>query len=199
MPMIQRADLVERIRRAFNLVGAGSAGQSLSPELVPVVLVDDLTEPSIDEGYPRDAASYMGAGASVGVFSECFLINPAGSQVDLILYGWWAASSATTSYNLRAGSVADLTNLIGSQTYRFNLDLRTQLRPNAGINTRNQAAVVTGDILMVFAATTALYSGPFIPLSVTVPPGKFLSIVPVANNTAMYWVPIWKERLRTGQ
>lgn len=195
MALIQRADLVERMRRAFGLRERG-VGSTVSPELVPVILVEDLTGPSIDEGYPRFATAYSAAGASVGVFSEVFLINPAGSSVDLVLQEIWGARDGTAGdIQIRTGNAAALNNLLNTQTIRSNLDLRVQRFPNATVNSRNQAAVIGSqwEFHVVGVAPTWVV----IPSQYTVPPGSWISLVPTGNNTGIRARFYWYERLRT--
>lgn len=194
MALIQRADLVERMRRAFGLRERG-VGSTVSPELVPVVIVEDLTGPSIDEGYPREALAIVSAGASAGVYSEVFLYNPEGSAVDLIVELLWTRMSASGTGIVRLGATTALNNLLGTQTERLNQDMRVQAIPNGRIDSRNQAAVVTATrTFSLFQQSTSWQANP---VAITLPPGTYLSFVPQANNTGAYIMAWWTERLRT--
>lgn len=195
MGLIQRADLVERIRRAFAIRESG-VGATMSPEIVPVVIVDDLTGPTIDEGYPRDCVCQVEAGASVGVMAESFLINRVGSSVDLIIKELWGRIGAPGgNLWIRTGVFASLNNMLGTQTYRSNLDRRVQLRPNSYVDSRNQAANVTGDTHLIYPVTQAVTY--VFPLQFTLPPGTWLGIVPGTNNTSSALFVYYQERLRT--
>jgi hypothetical protein len=197
MPLLQRAEIAERIRRAFGLRAGEGAGASLSPELVPVVLVEDLTGPSIDEGYPRLCVARSVAGQSVGVFAECFLINRAQTQVDLILSEIWVRRGNTAGLiTLHSGLESNLNALLDTNTTRSNLDLRVQLRPNATVNSRNQAAKSTPSNLHL-TVTAAVADWVILPTQFTVPPGMWISVSPDINNEACLALFFWTERLRT--
>jgi len=196
--LIQRADLTERIRRAFGIRESG-VGATISPEIVPVVLVEDLTGPSVDQGLPTEAFCRITAGASAGVFSECFLVNRAGSAVDLVLSQIWLQRSAAGQLTLSYGHVNALNNLFTLNEMRyldFRLGFSLKTRPVAQTYSRNQAAVVSADtICAVHAPATPNYTT--LPFPATLGPSQFLSIVPDANNTGCTVQIAWVERLRT--
>ena len=195
MGLIQRADLAERIRRAFGIREAG-VGTTLSAEIVPVVVVEDLTGPAIDQGYPRLCCGEAAAGASVGVMAESFLINPPNSRVDLIVHQWWTIlRSGTEAIVIRTGTQAILADMIGTTVNFFNFDLRTQLRPGAYCDTRNEAAAI-GTVLLtgLHQIVDTWYEYPF---RFTIPPGEWISVAPSTNNRAVRSLFLWEERLRT--
>lgn len=193
MPVIQRSELVEKIRRAFNLLGK-DVGNTISPELVPVVLVEDLTGPTISEGYPRRAIGQSSAGASVGVFSENFIINPTGSTVDLVIDEVWLKRSTAGQLRLYLGDVSALNNLLGTQTKRWNVDCRTQTRPSANVDSRNQAALVTYNRDWIYDCEAGRWL--VVPIQATLPPGKYLGVAPTASNLGCDLFGYWTERLR---
>jgi len=194
MARVQRPDLPERLRRALSLREPGT-GSTVSPEIVPVIILDDLTTPAVDEGYPREVFGRVSAGASVGVFSEIFLINPEASRVDLILYEFWCRRpSGGGGIQLRYGQSSALNNLLGTQTQRFNLDLRVPLRPDARVDSRNQAAVIGTNM----ANLDYVPQNEFVifPMRFTIPPDYWISLVPQANNNAIEGYFYFIERLR---
>lgn len=193
MALIQRSDLIEKIRRAFNLYEHG-VGTTLSPELVPVVLVEDLTSATIGDGYPRRAVGHAEAGASVGVYSEAFLINPTGSTVDLVVDELWLRRTTNGQARVRMGPNANLNNLLGTQTRRWNVDMRVQDRPNATVDSRNQPATVTATRDWLFTLTANEWL--VFPAQLTLPPGTWAQVVPDTNNTAIYTTWYWTERMR---
>ena len=194
MGLIQRADLPERIRRAFGVRERG-IGQTISPEIVPVALVDDLTGPAIDEGYPRFCYAYASAGASAGVFSEVFLINPTGSVVDVVVQELQLLRGTTGTANISEGLVGDLNNMLGTQILRTNLDLRVNQFPNAYVDSRNQAAIIGTRRTYAAGISNSVFTD--FPMQWTIPPGAWLSASPVVNNLAMTMQVYWYERLRT--
>lgn len=197
MAIIQRSDLVERIRRAFGLREQG-VGATLSPELVPVVLVDDLTGPSIDTGFPRDVVGRASAGASVGVFAEALVTNPDDSRVDLVLYELWVRRINTAgTFQVRWGANTSLSSLLGTQGWMQNEDLRVRNNnANTRLDARNQAAVMTPSKVLYQQLTTST-SFTVLPLQVTLPPGYWLEAHPAVNNEGVEVVFWGYERLRT--
>lgn len=77
MPEIQSPDPGRKLQERYNLIGTTPA-PFLSPELVPVVLVDDLTEE--DPGI-RFAAVGFQIAAAAGTPNQVALRNPIGSNV----------------------------------------------------------------------------------------------------------------------
>ena len=196
MGIIQRADLPERIRRAFGIREAG-VGSTVSPEIVPVAVVEDLTGPAIDTGFPRSAISRGAVGASVGVYSEMFLINPEGSRVDVILeMAWLRNLTSATDTGVRAGTVGQLNNMLGTQTLTWNTDQRLSAKkPNAYIDSRNQAAAVGTLYLTLIGLSTSTYLEA--PLNITLGPGDWVSFTPSIVNAGIDTWFFWYERLRT--
>lgn len=193
MALIQRSDLVERIRRAFGLREAG-VGSTVSPELVPVILVDDLTGPSIDEGYPRNVVGKVQAGQSVGVYAEVFLI-PQGTA-DLVVTELWIRRGNTTGgVYISRGLTANLNNLLGTQPPLRNMDLRVETVANTRTDSRNQAGLSTMTTILELGSVPTTYVS--FPGGFTVPPGSFLNVVPTGNNEGIEVIVWGYERLRT--
>jgi len=195
MGLIQKPGIGERIRRAFGIREMGEF-QSVSPEIVPVVLVEDVTGPTIDEGYPHECLAHVIAGQSAGVMAEIFLINPASSRVDLVVNeAWLNRPSLAGNCYMRTGAESLLNNLLGTQVDIVNMDRRLQLRPNGRVDSRNQAAAIAGDILLRnLWVDDVIYT--ILPLAITLPPGTFLSFHPSANNNSIYGTIWFTERLR---
>lgn len=80
MPVIQRPDLVAKVRRKYELTGP-DAISTISPELVPVVLMEDLSEGDIG-GAVKYCAGYATSGVPTNT-GHVQLWNPAGSNVNL--------------------------------------------------------------------------------------------------------------------
>lgn len=196
MAIIQRPGIGERIRRAFGILQTGEFA-TISPELVPVVLAEDLTGPSIDEGYPRLAVGTRALAASVGEFSEIYLVNPAGAQSDVLLEEIWArVAGAVQDIQVYTGAVGILADMIGAvATGAINLDLRTNLRPAAYIDARQENNVLGTNILRVNSQQTALYN--IFPLQFTIPPGQWVSLSAGSLNQPFEILFFFTERLRT--
>lgn len=77
MPDIQSPDPGRKLQQRYNLIGA-TAAPFLSPELVPVVIVDDLSQEAPGVRFASAAAQESGA---AGVNSQTRLTNPTSSGV----------------------------------------------------------------------------------------------------------------------
>jgi len=85
MGLVERPSLVEKARRAFGIIQSGF-GSTVSDELVPVVLVDDVTGPdTVSQGYPRYAFGNPQKAAVALENGMCILRNPTGSGVRIFV------------------------------------------------------------------------------------------------------------------
>ena len=195
MGLVQRPDLPERIRRAFGLREPG-VGATISPEIVPVVLVDDLTGPSIDEGYPRTALARMVNPAAAGLYSTAIIVNPPESRVDVLISSFWIEVIAGgVSYSMRSGLVSTLPAPIAAGSEIHFLDRRVSGLPGARIEYHQTAGYLTADFIIVLNTPSIGLLN--IPLGLTLPPGRWFGASRTVVNqtiTAWWW---WTERLRT--
>ena len=194
MGLIQRADLPEKIRRAFGIREKG-VGSTISPEIVPVVLVEDLTGPTIDTGYPRLVFGSVASGASAGVYSESFIINPLGAQTDFVLNELWVKLTSSGILYLRTGVVGSLNNMLGTQDLIWNQDLRTQARPGAYVDSRNEAATVVAERYISLYVVSSAFT--VLPTQHTLGPGDWISIYAASYNVGTDLLLWGYERLRT--
>lgn len=79
MPDLQVPDVGRKLQARYRLIGT-TPSPFLSPELVPVVILDDLTD-----ALPGKAFAQAGdvQGGAVGVTTKCRLSNLAGSGIEL--------------------------------------------------------------------------------------------------------------------
>lgn len=194
MGVIQRPDLPERVRRGFGVREQGFAS-TVSPEIVPVAVVEDLTGPSIDTGYPRYCAGARNTPAVVAVHSWSMLINPATSNVDVITQEILIRMDVAVLLYVYVGVAADLANLLGGANRATNLDLRVQQFPSAYLDSRQHGAFI-GGMRMEFTHCPLNAWVPY-PLAFTLGPGDWLGIVPSTVNTSIQGFFPWVERLRT--
>jgi len=196
--LIQRAEIAERLRRAFNLQAAEGIGTTISPEIVPVVLVEDVTGPTVGEGYPHKSFGYQIVTASALVFSENMILNPINASVDLIVEEVWLWRTAAVGViDIRKVLVVNI-GAAFLRRYARNADLRLQPETNVQMWYRQQAAVLAGNYIME-ALNVPITGAPLIlPLNATVPPGVILEFVPDVVNEGCNLMWFGYERVRRG-
>lgn len=80
MSIIQRPDLTAKVRKAYEITGP-DAIQTISPELVPVVILDDLSSKAPTFG----CIGYGTMGASATDYGHVQLYNPATSDLVVLV------------------------------------------------------------------------------------------------------------------
>lgn len=93
MPIIQRPDLVAKVRQTYDLLGP-DAISTISPEMVAVVLVDDLTREKPVGKRAHGGYGFSANPVNVGMVG---VRNPQGSGVDLYVeqVSMWSAAGTT--------------------------------------------------------------------------------------------------------
>lgn len=98
MPIIQRPDLVAKIRKKYELTGP-DAVSTISPELVPVVILENLAEQD-----PGDSKKYCAGGGTVAAavnVNYVHLYNPVGSGMEIRLRRFRVGVSSSRLITLR--------------------------------------------------------------------------------------------------
>jgi hypothetical protein len=80
MAEIQRPDLVAKIRKAFE-ISAPDPVATLAPEIVPIVITEDLSKTDLGQT-EKHCVGYGGQAATASKYSQVLLWNPAESGVD---------------------------------------------------------------------------------------------------------------------
>lgn len=190
MALIQRADLVEKIRALFG-VTQGSVGNQLVDEIIPVVIVEDVSGPDqVSTQHPLRAIGSSDSAAAVGFFSKVGLQNPVDSQVDLFLERIYISSQANGAINIRTSVIAASPNA-GVKQWK---DGRVDGNP-IGIIWDENATVSLGTIVTsnVLLANT----GKPIELGLTLAPGESVHVQGAAANLALFSQTFhWIERVR---
>jgi len=171
MSLIQRGDLVEKLRRTFNILGGGGV-QTLSDELVPVVLVDDVTGPDVlSTDYPRNCIGGNQVSAVATKYSLAAFNNPLGSGVDAYLDFAVVSVPSATVVQLR---LADHSAWTAGTKYWT--DLRVAGSPSCN-PTGFAELVIPGDLVAIYRV---IANTPTI-----IPLGMVLQ--PHGNNSPTYW------------
>lgn len=189
MSVIQRPDLVQKLRAAYGII-TGSVGSTLSDEIVPVVIVEDVTSPdTVSTGHPLDAAGSSSSAAAVGFISKVGLQNPVGSELDLFLEYIHFMTSVSIVLTVRKGVIAASPNA-GIRGFR---DLRVIGSP-VGITWDENG---TGTLGTQIETVNAVSGDTFLPLGYTLAPGDSIHAQGVNTNAAIQDVHFyWSERIR---
>lgn len=188
MPEIQDPELDRRLRQTFGI--HGDAIQSLSPELVPVVIAADLTQP--EESAPGEVRPSIGGNAQaagVGNIVKIQLFNPPDSGVEVLVEAILialASASITRVFNhdTQVGSVQAST----LKTFR---DRRIPGEPSAEVS----ALVDTSTPGEAFLVTAIPASEPImIPIDLVLAPGQGIVPYPDTTNISTRVTYYWTER-----
>jgi len=127
MPDIQSSDPGRKLQQRYNLLGAPPS-PILSPELVPVVVVDDLTGTDVlSAEFERPCAGFD-TFTGVVTSAQLFLLNPFGSGVLLTTdqFMFQTSTASTVSMVIRRGFGGTIVTFGGFR------DGRLVGRPNGG-------------------------------------------------------------------
>jgi len=187
--LIQRADLVEKLRAQFGVV-QGQIGGTLSDELVPVVIVDDVSGPDVvSSQHPLNAIGSSSSAAAVGFFSKVGLQNPEGSGVDIFVEYMLMKSTTDVTQTLRQSAIAVSPNA-GVKTF---LDNRAEGNP-VGITWDENATVSLGIELIALRVANGMTR---IDLGITLAELDSIHVQDAAANVAVDTVHyFWTERIR---
>jgi len=191
MPDIQGSDVARKLMLRYGLVGA-SPSPFLSPELVPVVVVDDLTtfdvlDPTFERPYQ---ASALQAGA-VALRALVVLSNPVGSGVLCTLRQVVGCCNLASTINMQSAA-AGATDVRG-----FSTDTRLTARGACGLRGVQRAAL--GPQNNFFWRLGACTDGPrfedFLPFQFVISPGQAIEFTQELLNDTMRLSIRWTERL----
>lgn len=190
MGIINRPDLVEKLRRQFGILQS-QIGSTLSDELLGVVIVDDVSGPDVDsEGHPLRCLGSSSSAAAVGFFSKVGLQNPVGSGLDIFVERVVLTRAATLFETIRVSAIAASPN---AGIRRF-LDSRVVGTP-VGVTWDENATVSLGVEIMEVVALANLTLP--IELGLTLAPGDSVHVQSGAANVAVSSAHFfWTERIR---
>lgn len=187
MSFLQSPEPGRKVVRRYQLSGEGGI-TSVSSEMIPVVLIDDLTQASpIDTDFDRAGMAgtvITGVAAQVG---QIQLLNPDSSGVQLSAD--FAVVSRTTAglVSVREHDIALATNIPA-----FFSDRRIVGSPAATLNRESNAATFgTGVASFELGAADATV----IPLGVVLAEGQGVSIACGSTNVTLTVAYYWSERM----
>ncbi len=185
MPEIQSPEPGRKLQQRYNLVGS-TPSPFLSPELVPVVLVDDLSkEESLDEPFERQAVQFSTESGAAGFYSEISLTNPTSSGVLLLCDSF--SPNATQGF-LHIGFFTGPGGV--STTFREWRDNRISGTPICGLTNSQTAAPPSGAYRQfVTTANNRIYSLPYI-----LEEGSRLIFTTSGTNEFLQLTVFWRER-----
>lgn len=184
MPRIQKADLVGKIRRAYGLRGT-EGPETISPEIVPVAIVDEL----ISQGGVRiPAISYAFQNAIAAKYSNSMIFNPADSGRIIRVESCFATPNGATIWYAGFRDSVLTTNYIG----------RWRDRTQSG----KPVAQVYSDTLSATGVTTLLATGRMassvhheFPVDVVLEPGQGWILELGTVNLALLMTWFWTEEV----
>lgn len=138
MPEIQNPEIVRNIEKAYGLKGYPGPG-IISPEIVPVTIVDSLLEAGNIDLSPWQG--YVTQAASAGKYSTVSLENPPNSGKIVILERFYSLSDSHTVANMRISIGASLTNI--STAYSSRDTRRAQTVPTADLSYEDLVGAIT--------------------------------------------------------
>lgn len=189
MPEIQVPELARKLARRFGITGYSPA-PTLAPEIVPVAIVENLTDPNEeDTGFERLCIGTFSQANVAGQYSHAQLLNPTGSGIIVNVEALYLHADNATTLRLK-----DYDTALTTAADAYFRDRRLEGRPGAQV--RNQADVaMLGTTLGNFAVATAADTIA-IPLDFLLPEGKAIAVVGVTVNLYLYGTFFWSERQR---
>jgi len=186
MPPIQRPDISRDIAKRFGVVGF-SGPESISPEIVPVYVVERVEPTATD----RMAAGAFEEAAVAGDFGHIELFNPVGSGVIVLIDRIEGSTAVAGSFTVRVRNASVAANQ-GVAQWR---DRRLPGRPVGQLGSLGAVAIATGDEIWIAAkaASTTLSLIEDFPV-VILPPGNGCFFAFETANTALLGTFWWRER-----
>jgi len=188
MPEIQVPEIVQKLRERFQLKGHASIS-TLAPEIVPVVITEDLLREGASEW--REAMWSMDIAAVAAEYSYALLLNPAGSGVYCMIDGIYARLSADGTVLLKK-YVTNLANL-SSGIWK---DISKSDYPTCKPSWLNQVGLI-GDQLNwngLYSRATLQPNDWWQNPRVVLQPGNGLLVFPTSKNVGMGIGFSWRER-----
>ncbi len=188
MPELQSSDPSRKIRTRYDLVGT-SPVPSISGELVPVVVVDDLTGFDVQSAeFERPCMVNEVNAAVVARFPRIALMNPADSGVLGILEWLWITGSG--AMQIEIGILEQTLAIADRGAFR---DSRIPGVPACGTFQGDVAGPAERDFLIGIVITGNAPNQIF-SLNMVFGPGFSIDVRGSVNNTTLQVQYMWRER-----
>jgi len=174
---------------------------TVAPELLPVLVVGDLTRPESAGGKTRLGIGTATQAGAASNYAQVQLWNPDNSGVDVVLQKAWVALGGAGIFQLQVFDTA-LTTLSAKRRYAdqpffTKATAPTLYLPNAQVRNQNHTAIYGTQIgeWRVSTVDSFLVEG----LLVRLPPGRGLHFAAQAANINLYCDYWWEEQPRDVQ
>lgn len=185
MPIIQRPDLVEKVRKAYEITGP-DAVSTISPELAPVVIVDDLRQRQ--EDLERRAVGHAVVAAVAGQYSQTNLYLPPAATATVLKVEHALVSTSGTGVTYLTDDSTTFASAADSYRWRDRrLAGGTQARMTKGTTAGAPGGSTWGQIPVQNNVTLDLE------LDWYLEPGYGICFHHRVVNTTLYVVLFWKE------
>ncbi len=187
MAFIQVPEIARKIQRRFGTDGPAPT-HTIAPEIVPVALVEDLTDTTPeDTGFQRACFGYSGQSGAASNNSHVQLFNPAGSGVMLHVEAALVSIGSAGNADLRYHDT-ELSTAGSNESFR---DRRIGGRPVGRTSAQNN-----GSALGTSLATLALPGTESIqvPVDVLLDEGQGILFLAASQNISVTCLWYWQER-----
>jgi hypothetical protein len=195
MPQINNAEIVQRLQRRFNLRG-GRMAFDLDYNIVPVVLVEDLREPTDDLFTERLCMGHTIGQQIAATFPKVAILNPADSGVECKLLAISTMHQGTSTGLWQMGFRSTLLGA-ASTTPRF---MNARFAPSAGaqrpscqLSNQATAGLISAFLVQQGPVFNALGTSVWTELNIVLPPGEGVEIDGADINTQMICSFVWIE------
>lgn len=191
MAIIQRADLVEKIRALFG-VTQGQVGGQLVDEIIPVVIVEDVSGPDqVSTQHPlRALGSSSAAAGGPATFAKVGLQNPPGSGIDIFVDSLFTSMNPNITLTVRLSPIAAGPNA-GIKTW---LDQRVDGNPVGVVWDENATGSLGTQILRFRGLSNVTLD---VKLGLTLAPGDSIHYQQQSADLALPDLHFfWTERIR---
>lgn len=176
MALIQKGDSQKKLREAYAIEGGGPS-PVLAPEIVPVTLVDDLSQDPNDETRNVPCIGHGNAGATAAEYSYVQLWNLPDSGFDLYVEACWVYQATAAEIAIKHYNIA-LTGGGTWSTYQRVLNGKNPLLQFPVYGKTSASNLLGTSLAKPYVGTSPV----LIPMGVTIGPGYSLALMQETVN-----------------